>query len=52
MLPWQNIFNSKQIAADIGEKLANKEKVLHGGISRNLLFLVKEVGIMPPSYQL
>ena len=51
MLPWQNIFNSKQIAADIGEKLANNGRVLHGGISRNLLFLVKEVEIMPPSHQ-
>ena len=31
---WQSILNNRQIAADIEEKLANKGKVLRGGISR------------------
>ena len=34
LLPWQNILNSRQIAADIEEKLANQGEVLHGGFSR------------------
>ena len=33
MLSWQNILNSRQIAADIEEKLANQGEVLRRGIS-------------------
>ena len=32
MLSWQNILNSRQIAAAIEEKLANQGEVLSGGI--------------------
>ena len=39
LLSWQNILNSRQIAADIEEKLANKGEVLRGGISRIYLSL-------------
>ena len=39
MLPWQNILNSRQIAADIEENSANQEEVLHGGINRIYLSL-------------
>ena len=33
LLSWQNIWNSRQIAADIEEKLANQGEVHRGGIS-------------------
>ena len=33
LLPWQNILNSRQIAPNIEEKLANQGDVLCGGIS-------------------
>ena len=33
MLPWQNIWNSRHIAADIEKKLANQGELLCGGIS-------------------
>ena len=33
MLSWQNVLNSRQIAADIEENLANQGDVLRGGIS-------------------
>ena len=33
LLSWQNIFNSRQIAADIEEKLTNQGKVFRKGIS-------------------
>ena len=33
LLYWQNIFNNRQIAADILEKFANQGEVLRGGIS-------------------
>ena len=39
MLSWQNVFNSRQSAADIEEKLANQGEVLHGGISHIYLSL-------------
>ena len=39
MLSWQNTLNSRQIAADIEEKLANQGEVLRGGISRIYLSL-------------
>ena len=39
LLSWQNILNSRQIAADIEEKLANQGEVLRGGISRIYLSL-------------
>ena len=38
MLSLQNIL-SRQIAADIEEKFANQEEVLHGGISLYITFL-------------
>ena len=31
LLSWQNIWNSRQITADIKEKLGNQEEVLCGG---------------------
>ena len=31
---WLNILNSRQIVADIGDKLVNQGEVLRGGISR------------------
>ena len=33
-MPWQNICNSRQIATEVKEKLANQEEVLYGVISR------------------
>ena len=52
LLSWQNIWNSRQIAADIKEKLGNQENVLHGGISLIYLsFFIKQMGTMPRSYQ-
>ena len=39
LLSWQNILKSRQIAADIEEKLANQGEVLRGGISRIYLSL-------------
>ena len=42
LLPWQNIWNRRQITEDIKEKLGNQEEVPHGGgISLiYLLFLI------------
>ena len=34
VLPWQIIWNSRQITADIEETLANREDVLRRAISR------------------
>ena len=31
LFSWQNIWNSRQITADIKERLGNQEKVLRGG---------------------
>ena len=39
MLSWQNILNSRQIAADTEEKLANQGKVLRKGISHIYLYI-------------
>ena len=39
MLSWKNILNSRQIPADLEEKLANQGEVLRGGISRIYLSL-------------
>ena len=39
LLFWQNILNSRQIAADIGEKLANQGDVFRGGISHIIISL-------------
>ena len=33
MLSWQNILNSRQIVADIEDRLVNQGEDLHGGIS-------------------
>ena len=53
LLSWQNIWNSRQVTADIKEKLGNQEEVLHGGgISLIYLpFLIKQMETMPRSYQ-
>ena len=40
-LSWQNTWNSRQIATDIKEKLANQDEVFRGGISRIYLSLSK-----------
>ena len=42
LLSWQNILNSRQITADIKEKLANQREVLHGWISCIYLSLSNE----------
>ena len=42
LLSWQNILNSRQIAADIEEKLANQREILRGGISRIYLSLLNK----------
>ena len=39
LLPWQNILKSREIAADIEEKVTNEGEVLRGGISRIYLAL-------------
>ena len=31
LLPWQNIWNSRHVTADIKEKFGNQEEVLRGG---------------------
>ena len=53
LLSWQNIWNSRQVAADIKEKLGNQNEVLRGrGISLIYLpFLMKQMGTMPQNYQ-
>ena len=53
LLSSHNIWNSRQITADIKEKLRNQEEVLCGeGISLiYLLFLIKQMETMPRSYQ-
>ena len=50
-MSWQNILNSRQIATDREEKLANQGEVLRGGISSYLPFLIKQMGTMPHSHQ-
>ena len=37
LLSWQSVWNSRQTATDIKEKLANQEEVLRGVISHNYL---------------
>ena len=39
LLSLQNILNSRQIAADMEEKLSNQGEIFHGGISRIYLSL-------------
>ena len=39
LLSWQNILNSRQIAADTEEKLDNQREVLRGGIRQICLSL-------------
>ena len=39
MLSWQNVMKSRQIAADIEEKLVNQVELLRGGINRIYLSL-------------
>ena len=53
MLSQQNIWNSRQVTADIKEKLGNQEEVLRGGgISLIYLpFLIKQIETMPRGYQ-
>ena len=52
MLPWQNIWNSRQITADIKGKLGNQEEILRGGISLTYSsFLIKVMETMPLSCQ-
>ena len=34
LLSWQNFFNTRKIAADTEEKIANQGDLFHGGISR------------------
>ena len=49
---WQNIWNSRQITADIKEKLGNQEVICGGGISLIYLpFLIKQMETMLRSYQ-
>ena len=36
---WHNVLNSKKIAADVEEKLANQGEVLRGGIRHIYLFI-------------
>ena len=53
MFSWQNIWNSRQITADIKEELGNQQEVPCGeGISLIYLsFLIKQMETMPRSYQ-
>ena len=37
-MPWQNILNSRRIAADIEEKFTHQGEVLRGGISLYLYY--------------
>ena len=52
LFSWQNVWNSRQIATDIKEKLGNQEEVPCGGIRLIYLpFLIKRMETMPRSYQ-
>ena len=52
LLSWENIWNSRQIAADIKEKLGNQEEISRGEISLIYLpFLIKRMETIPRSYQ-
>ena len=49
LLSWLNILNSRQIVADIVEKLAIQGEALRGGISR--IYLSLAMGTMSQSHQ-
>ena len=52
LFSWQNVWNSRQIATDIKEKLGNQEEVPCGGIRLIYLpILIKRMETMPRSYQ-
>ena len=53
LLSWQNIWNGRQITADIKEELGNQQEAPRGGGTSliYLPFLIKQMETMPQSCQ-